>query len=96
MRQARGAHLITVVGSNPGRRKYLPVAVDILQHVVDENPDVAPHVHKNLAIVIGRVGIETPAQKAQAIRAWEGYLRVAPASDPQLPAIRAELERLKR
>jgi hypothetical protein len=95
VRQARAAHIITVVGTNPGRRKYLPVAVDILQRIVDENPDVAAHVRKNLAIAIGRVGITTPEQKAQAIRAWEGYLKVAPAGDPQLPAIRAELARLK-
>ena len=93
VRQARGAHLITVVGSNPGRRKYLPVAVDILQHVVDENPDVAPHVHKNLAIVIGRVGIETPAQKAQAIRAWRATCAwprpATPSSPPSGPSSNA-------
>ena len=49
-----------------------------------------------IAIAIGRVGITTPEQKAQAIRAWEGYLRGAPANDPQLPAIRVELARLKK
>jgi hypothetical protein len=95
-RQSRAAHIITVVGNNPGRMKYLPVAVDILQRVVDENPNVAAHVHKNLAIAIGRAGIETPEQRAQAARAWQGYLRVAPKTDPQIPAIEKELERLTR
>jgi len=96
VRQAVAAHILTVVGSNPARFRYLPVAVDLLQRVVDENPDVPAHVHKNLAIAIGRAGITTAAQKAQAARAWEGYLRVAPSNDPQLPAIREELERLRR
>lgn len=95
-RQSRAAHVITVVGNNPGRMKYLPVAVDILQRIVDENPNVAAHVHKNLAIAIGRAGIETPEQRAQATRAWQGYLRVAPRTDPQIPAIQKELERLAR
>jgi hypothetical protein len=95
-RQSRAAHIITVVGNNAGRMKYLPVAVDILQRVVDENPNVAAHVHKNLAIAIGRAGIETPEQRAQAARAWQGYLRVAPKTDPQIPAIEKELERLTR
>jgi len=96
VRQGRAAHIISVVGANPARRQFLSTAVDILQRIVDENPDVPSHVHKNLAIAIGRVGITTPEQKAQAIRAWEGYLRGAPANDPQLPAIRVELARLKK
>ncbi len=94
VRQARAAHIIAVAGSNPARRKYLAVAVDILQSIVDENPDVPAHIWKNLAVAIGRAGITTPTQKAKAARAWEGYLRLAPASDPQLPAIRTELDRL--
>ena len=96
VRQARAAHIITIAGNNPARHKYLSVAADILQRIVDDNPDVPAHVHKNLALAIGRSGITTPAQKTQALRAWEGYLRVAPPDDPQLPAIHAEIERLKR
>jgi hypothetical protein len=96
VRQARAAHILTVAGANPARHKYLPVAVGILQRIVDENPDVPAHVHKNLAIAIGRAGITTPEDKAQAIKAWEGYLRVAPASDPQIPAIKKELAHLKQ
>jgi hypothetical protein len=95
-RQSRGAHILQIVGANASRFRYLGTAIDVLQKVVDENPAVAPHVHKNLAIAIGRAGITTDAQKAQAARAWEGYLRVAPPSDPQIPVIRAELERLRR
>ncbi len=96
VRQARAAHILTVAGANPARHKYLPVAVGILQRIVDENPDVPAHVHKNLAIAIGRAGITTPEEKAQAIKAWEGYLRVAPESDPQIPAIKKELARLEQ
>jgi len=96
VRQARAAHILTVVGANPSRRKYIPKAVEILQQIVDEHPEAPAHVWKNLAIAIGRAGITTPEQQAQALRAWEGYLRVAPANDPQLPSIRAEVEHLKQ
>jgi len=94
-RQSRAAHILAVAGANPSRRKYLRVAVDILQRIVDENPGVPPHVHKNLAVAIGRAGITTPEDEQKAARAWEGYLAVAPPSDPQLPAIREELARLR-
>ncbi len=96
VRQSRAAHLITIVGNKPGLQKFLPTAVDILQRTVDENPDLDSHVYKNLAIAIGRVGITTPAQKAQALHAWEGYLERVHGDDAQLPAIRAEVERLKK
>jgi len=96
VRQSRGAHLMLVAGNNPARRKYLPVAAAILQKVVDDNPEVSAHVYKNLAIALGRAGITTPEERAQAARAWEGYLRQAPPEDPQLPAIREELVRLRR
>jgi hypothetical protein len=95
-RQSRAAHILTIAGNNPARRRYIPIAVDILQHIVDENANVPAHVHKNLAVAIGRAGIETPEQRAQAARAWEGYLRVAPRTDPQIPEIQKELERLTR
>jgi hypothetical protein len=95
-RQARAAHLIQVIGKNPSQQRLLPVAVDILPRVVDENPDVGAHVYKNLAIAIGRVGIETDAQKKAALRAWEGYLAKAPVSDRELRTIRAEMDRLRR
>jgi hypothetical protein len=96
VRQSRGAHLMVVAGSDPGRRQYLPVAASILQKVVDENPDVSAHVYRNLAMAIGRAGITTPEQRAQAARAWEGYLKEAPPGDPQLPKIREELARLRQ
>ena len=95
-RQARAAHLIEIVGKSASLRRYLDVAVGILQGIVDENPAVPAHVYRNLATAIGRAGITTPEQKEAAARAWEGYLRAAPRTDPQLPAIREEVARLRR
>lgn len=94
VRDTRAAHLITVVGADPSRRPYLSVAADMLEQLVGENPDVPAHVYKNLAIALGRAGLDTPERKAQAADAWRRYLAEAPPDDPMLPAIRKELERL--
>jgi cytochrome c-type biogenesis protein CcmH/NrfG len=68
----------------------------MLQQLVDDDPEPRPHMIKNLAIALGRAGLDTPEQKARAAEAWRRYLAVAPSDDPQLPAIRKELERLTR
>ncbi len=96
VRDSRAAHLMRVAGADPSRRPYLAVAADMLQRLVDDNPDEPPHVYKNLAIALGRAGLDTPERKAQAAEAWRRYLADAPADDPMLPAIRKELERLTR
>jgi hypothetical protein len=96
VRDSRAAHLVTIAGADPSRRQYLAVAAGMLQHLVDENRDEPAHVYKNLAIALGRAGLDTPEQKAQAAEAWRHYLADAPADDPMLPAIRKELERLTR
>ncbi len=96
VRDSRAAHLMTVAGADPARRPYIAMAADMLQHLVDDNPDEPAHVYKNLAIALGRAGLDTPEQKARAAEAWRRYLADAPANDPMLPAIRKELERLTR
>jgi hypothetical protein len=96
VRDSRAAHLMMVAGADPSRRPYIGIAADMLQRLVDENPDEPAHVYKNLAIALGRAGLDTPEQKAQAAEAWRRYLAEAPADDPMLPAIRKELERLTR
>jgi hypothetical protein len=46
-------------------------------------------------MVYGRIGTETPAERARTAEAWRHYLAAAPEGDPQLPAIREELKRLE-
>ncbi len=94
VRVSRAAHLLLVAGADPSRRQYIGVAADMLQQVVDANPGVDAHVYKDLAIAIGRGGLDTPAARARAADAWRHYLAGAPADDPMLPAIRKELDRL--
>jgi hypothetical protein len=96
VRASRAAHLIAVAGADPSRRPYIAAAADMLQQLVDDDPEPRPHMVKNLAIALGRAGLETPEQKARAAEAWRRYLAVARPDDPQLPAIRKELERLTR
>lgn len=96
VRDSRAAHLMMVAGADPSRRPYIAMAADMLQHLVDENPDEPAHVYKNLAIALGRAGLDTPEQKARAAEAWTHYLAEAPPGDPMLPTIRKELERLTR
>ena len=96
VRATRAAHLILVAGADPSRRPYIALAAGMLQQLVEDNPDEPPHVYKNLAIALGRAGLDTPEQRAQAARAWSRYLAEAPAGDPMLPAIREEVDRLTR
>jgi hypothetical protein len=94
VRQARAAQLLAVAGADPARRKYVGLAAGLLQQIVDDNPEAAPHVYKNLALALGRFGLDTPEERARTAAAWRRYLEVAPTSDPQIPAIERELTRL--
>jgi hypothetical protein len=94
VRQARAVQLLAVAGADPTRQPFITVAATILQGIVNENPASAPHVYKNLAIALGRAGLDTPEQRVRAAAAWRKYLEVAPRDDPQLPAIEKELRRL--
>jgi hypothetical protein len=55
VRASRAAHLLLVAGSDPSRRRYVGIAADILQKLVEENPDIGAHVYRNLAIANGRL-----------------------------------------
>lgn len=94
VRNTRAAHMLNVAGADPSRRRYVAMAADWLQDLVEENPGEPPRVYKTLAIAIGRAGLDTPESRARAADAWRHYLAVAPPDDPMVPAIRKELERL--
>jgi hypothetical protein len=95
VRNSRAAHLIAVAGRDETRRKYIALAADILQGVVTENPSVPVHVYKNLAVALGRSGLDTPDRRARAADAWQHYLDGSPKDDPQRAAIEQEVRRLR-
>jgi hypothetical protein len=95
VRQARAAHLLAVAGADPARRRFIAVAAEILEGIVKENPQAPPHVYKNLALALGRRGLETDAQKKEAAAAWKKYLETGPLDDPQRSAIEKEVARLE-
>jgi hypothetical protein len=95
VRQTRAAHLITLAGADPGRRRLIGIAVDILEGIVDSNPDVPAHVYRNLATALGREGFENADQRARAASAWRRYLEMGPKNDPQRAAIEKEVARLE-
>jgi hypothetical protein len=94
VREARGVHLLNVAGADPARRRYIEVAADILQGVVDDDPAPPPRFYKTLALALGRQGLDTPAMRARTAAAWKKYLVGAPRDDPQLPGIEKEVTRL--
>jgi hypothetical protein len=95
VRQERAAHLIALAGADPGRRRFLGIAADILQGIVDDNPGVPAHVYRNLATALGRKGFDTAGERARAARAWRVYLERGPKSEPQRVAIEREIARLE-
>jgi len=94
VRQSRAAQLLNVAGADPSRRRYIEVAADILQGTVEDDPAPPAHFYKNLALALGRQGIDTPEMCARTATAWKKYLAAAPKTDPQLPAIAKEVARL--
>ncbi len=95
MRQDRAAHLLAVAGRDESRHKYIVLAAQILEGIVKENPDVPAHIYRNLAVALGRSGLDSAEQRAKAARAWQGYLDRSPRDDPQRPTIEKELARLR-
>jgi hypothetical protein len=95
VRQARAAHLISIAGADPARRRFIVAAVGILEGIVDDNPGAPAHVHRNLAMALGREGFETDGQRARAASAWRRYLEAGPPDDPQRAAIEKEIARLE-
>lgn len=95
VRQSRAAQLLAVAGADPSRRRFIGVAAEILQGIVDENPAVPAHVYRNLALALGRQGLETGEQRARAARAWRKYLESGGEGDPQRAAIEREVARLE-
>jgi len=95
VRQERAAQLLRVAGRDDSKHKYIVLAGQILSSLVAENPDVPPHVYRNLATALGRAGLETPEDRARAADAWQHYLDATPRSDPQRSAIEQEVRRLR-
>ncbi len=94
VRQERAAHLIRVSGRDETKRKYLVLAGDILEDLVQKNPALPAYVYKNLAVALGRGGLDTPERRAHAADAWQKYLELEP-DDPNRGAIGDELRRLR-
>jgi hypothetical protein len=95
VRQARAAHLLGVAGADPARRRFIGIAADILQGIVEQHPEAPAHVYRNLATALGRRGFDNDAQRALAAKAWRRYLEQAPQGDAQRGAIEKEIARLE-
>jgi hypothetical protein len=95
VRQSRAAHLIAVAGRDEAKRKYIELAADILAGIVKENPNVPPHVYRNLAVALGRSGLDSPEKRALAADSWQHFLDESPKGDPQRAAIEQEVRRLR-
>jgi hypothetical protein len=94
VRYARAVALLELAGRDAGRRPWLDRAVHVLEEIEARDPDPAPEIHRTFAQALGRQGLETPEQRARVAEQWRRYVRVAPSTDPLLPAIREELVRL--
>jgi hypothetical protein len=95
-RTARANALMEFAGRDSARRWLLSLASRTLEEIAAHDPDPEPESYKLRAQALGRLGLDTPEQEAEAREAWRAYLRVAPSSDPLLPAIREEILRLER
>jgi hypothetical protein len=83
-RQWRSLALMDLAGRDPTKRGYIEMAAAGLQEILNANPDPPPQIIKSLAIAYSRLGPQTPAERERAMDLWRRYLRVAPATDPQI------------
>jgi len=94
VRESRAVQLLNVAGADPLRRRYISVAADILQNLVEDDPAPPAHFYRNLALALGRQGLDSAEMRARTAVAWRSYLAADPPGDPQRPAIEKELARL--
>jgi hypothetical protein len=60
-----------------------------LTPLVEHHPAPDPTFYKNLGVAYQFLAATHPEAEAQKRRYWQRYLATNPASDPDLPAIRA-------
>jgi hypothetical protein len=85
---------LAVVRTATGRGSDPAVAALIaraLTPLVERHPAPDPTLYKNLGVAYQFLAATRPDADAQKRRYWQRYLATNPASDPDLPAIRAAL-----
>lgn len=84
-----GLYALTVGMKRGDDALWLRRAYELLADVAarDEAPQAA--TFKNLGIAAGRLAPKDPAMQAEMKRALRRYVELAPADDPELPAVRA-------
>ena len=87
-RARRGLTALQLGIAHGDDRAWLTRAYDVLQALATSDVAADPSVFKNLGIAAGRLG-----RTEEMRQALQHYVSVAPASDPELPAVRALIGR---
>jgi hypothetical protein len=83
--------LMNEAGHDESRRPLLQKAATLIEGVIRRSPEPAPRLYRTLAILDGRIGLDTREQKQKAADAWRQYLQAPDPKDPLLPKIQEEL-----
>jgi hypothetical protein len=62
-------------------------AVASFERLIAQHPQPPAYAYKNLGIARARLVPVDPSSAAAAVAAWQTYLRIGPAGDPERPAI---------
>jgi hypothetical protein len=94
-RHGRAFWLLTKAIAN-GDQALLRQAATLFDGLIAANPSPPPYYFKNSGIAHARTAGSDPAAARRAIEVWTEYLRVAPSTDADLPAIRTAIAELQR
>jgi hypothetical protein len=94
-RHSRAFWLLTKAIAN-GDQGSLRQAAALFDGLIAADPSPRPYYFKNSGIAHARIATGDPAEARKAIESWNAYLRVAPADDADVPAIRTAIGELQQ
>lgn len=90
----RAMYAVKLADRDPSLHWLDAWAVDVLQSLVSEYPDVPSHVYEDLAIAMAKVGLQTSEQRTRVVDALRTFLTLGPVDDKQRLLVEEEIRRL--
>jgi hypothetical protein len=95
VRRRRAEFVLDLAIARGDDPSLLATAAASFEKLADAEPGPTPSVFKNLGIALARLASTEPSRVPAMIDAWERYLVLAPPDDPDVPRIRAVLDRAR-
>jgi hypothetical protein len=91
-----GLNVASLAARQPPDQESREATVRVFETLANRHPSPPPAVFKNLGVAYRSLAATHPEAPAKMLAAWKRYLMVAPASDADLPTIRALVDEAER